>query len=94
MGQSPTVSGLQGAQAPAFPYSQKGGTNVPLLGWHRDRFSGYRLRRMRRLRCFFSPAAPVQAVRLRLTNRKFFEKNLTKNFPRFACPYSIKIERR
>ena len=37
VGQRPTVSGLQGAQAPAFPYSQKGGTNVPLLGWHRAR---------------------------------------------------------
>ena len=23
-----------GTSAPAFPYSQKGGTNVPLLGWH------------------------------------------------------------
>ena len=26
------------------------------------------------------PAVPVKTVRLRLTNRKFFEKNLTKNF--------------
>ena len=56
-------------EAPAFPYSQKGGTYVPLLGWHRargfclwkgragclrDRSSGYRLWRMRRLRCIFS----------------------------------------
>ena len=55
--------------ATAFPYSQKGGTYVPLLGWHRargfclwkgragclrDRSSGYRLWRMRRLRCIFS----------------------------------------
>ena len=46
-------------EATAFPYSQKGGTYVPLLGWHRargfclwkgragclrDRSSGYRLR--------------------------------------------------
>ena len=56
-------------EATAFPYSQKGGTDVPLLGWHRargfclwkgragclrDRSSGYRLWRMRRLRCIFS----------------------------------------
>ena len=61
--------GVARTVGPAFPYSQKGGTNVPLLGWHRDRgfclrmgragclrarSSGYRLRRMRRLRCFFS----------------------------------------
>ncbi len=52
-----------------LPLLQKRGTDVPLLGWHRargfclwkgrtgwhrDRFSGYRLRRMRRLRCFSS----------------------------------------
>ena len=129
MGQSPTVSGLQGAQvspagsvgagrcppgtsAPAFPYSQKGGTDAPLLGWHRGRgFSlwkgragclharsrGYRLRSRLPARsalngahrapapcapsaAFLPPAAPVKAVELCSTPRKFFEKNLTKNF--------------
>ena len=98
--------------ATAFPYSKKGGTDVPLLGWHRGRgfclwkgragclrarSRGYRLRSRLPARsalngahrapapcapsaAFLPPAAPVKAVELCSTPRKFFEKNLTKNF--------------
>ena len=83
--------------ATAFPYSQKGGADVPLLGCHRDRSRGYRLRSRLPARsalngahrapapcapsaAFLPPAAPVKAVELCSTPRKFFEKNLTKNF--------------
>ena len=41
-------------EAPAFPYFQKRGTDVPLLGCLRARSRGYRLRRVRPVRCFFS----------------------------------------
>ena len=76
---------------------KKGGTDVPLLGCHRDRSRGYRLRSRLPARSALNgahrapapyapfaaslpPAAPVKAVELCSTPRKFFEKNLTKNF--------------
>ena len=40
----------------------------------RDRSSGYRLRRMRRLRCISPPAAPVKAVERCSTPRKLLKK--------------------
>ena len=49
-------------------------------GCLRDRSRGYLLRSMRPVRCIFSSAAPGKAVELCSTPRKFFEKNLTKNF--------------
>ena len=79
------------------PTPKKGGTDVPLLGCHRDRSRGYRLRSRLPARSALNgahrapapyapfaaslpPAAPVKAVELCSTPRKFFEKNLTKNF--------------
>ena len=76
---------------------KKGGTDVPILGCHRDRSRGYRLRSRLPARSALNgahrapapcalfaaslpPAAPVKAVELCSTPRKFFEKNLTKNF--------------
>ena len=77
-------------EATAFPYSQKEGTDVPLLGchrargfclWkgqarcHRARSRGYLLRSVRPVRWFFSPAAPV-------SGRNFLKKVSSKTFTR------------
>ena len=67
------LQGVARGAAPAFPYSQKGGTDVPLLGCHRARgfclwkgqaqclrarSRGYLLRSVRPVRCtFFSGCA-------------------------------------
>ena len=50
------------------------------VGCLRDRAAPYALRAVRALPCFSFSAAPGKAVELCSTPRKFFEKNLTKNF--------------
>ena len=42
-GETPRPSGVARGAAPAFPYSKKGGTYVPLLGCHRGRVRGTQL---------------------------------------------------
>ena len=82
--------GVARTVGPAFPYSQKGGTDVPLLGWHRargfclwkgragwhrDRSRGYRpLGACAPFAAFLPPAAPVKAVELCSTPRKLLKK--------------------
>ncbi len=52
--------GVARTVGPAFPYSQKRGTDVPLLGWHRARASPYALRGLAcRLGCCL-PVADAQ----------------------------------
>ena len=86
--------GVARGAAPAFPYFPKGGTYVPLLGWHRARSfacgrgglgaSAPGPRPMRCVPCgrcpaFLSPAAPVKAVERCSTPRKPL-KRLERNF--------------
>ena len=56
-----------GHQRPAFPYSQKGGTNVPLLGWHRAR--GFCLR-MGRAGCLPARRGVAAFARIRYNGEK------------------------
>ena len=71
--------GVARTVGPAFPYSKKGGTNVPLLGCLRDRSRGYLLRSVRPVRCIFSSAAPVEGRSL-LKEGQYVLRTYSENF--------------